>query len=137
MAVTVTLSVASANNPPLSVTRSVKAAVVAVQLATTEAVTWPDELTLRPETVTPFTVALAAPLTVTVSELSASSASLTAAICALAAGLPAVRVKAVPAIAGGVLTVPLWAKYRPPVLKLPLESSPPQTIISLPVQTAV
>ena len=27
--------------------------------------------------------------------------------------------------------------YRPPVLKLPLPACPPQTIISLPVQTAV
>src|SRR6266511_143162 len=62
--VTVTLSVASANSPPLSATRRVKLAFEALQSAPTLAVTWPEALTLIEETVTPPAVALAAPLTV-------------------------------------------------------------------------
>src|SRR5262245_58976470 len=57
----VTLSVASANSPPLSATRRVKLAFEASQSAPTLAVTWPEASTLIEETVTPPAVALAAP----------------------------------------------------------------------------
>ena len=47
-------------------------------------------------------------------------------------------VAVVVAVAVGVGVGPDWAQYLPPVFKLLPESScPPQTIISLPVHTAV
>jgi hypothetical protein len=53
------------------VTRIVKFAVVAAQEARTPPLTDPLTLTLRPETVTPLTVALELPLTVTLKVLAA------------------------------------------------------------------
>jgi hypothetical protein len=41
------------------------------------------------------------------------------------------------AVAVGVGVGPDWAQYLPPVFKTLMRSSPPQTIISLKVQTAV
>src|SRR5262245_20461857 len=70
---TVILSVASANSPPLSATRRVKPASEALQSAPTLAVTSPEASTLIEETVTPLTVSLAAPLSEP-SRLSLSSA---------------------------------------------------------------
>ncbi len=67
--VTATLSVASAKSESMSVTRKVKLALVAPQVAATFAVTLPDESTAIPETVTPFDVALDAPLTVTLTSV--------------------------------------------------------------------
>src|SRR6266540_2518834 len=89
--VTVTLSVASTNSPPLSATRRVKLAFEALQSAPTLAVTWPEASTLIEETVTPPAVALAAPLTVTFRVFGASSASLTWAMAPMEAGRPCVR----------------------------------------------
>ena len=71
LAVTLTVSVALAVADWLSVTVKVKLAFVAVHEATTLAVTAPAASTLMPETVTPLTVALAPPLTVTASVLAA------------------------------------------------------------------
>ena len=48
----------------------------------------------------------------------------------------AVRVGVAVGVGVGV-DAPDWAQYLPPVFKEPLPSSPPQTIISLPVHTAV
>jgi hypothetical protein len=74
---TVTISIALANNPALSVTRRVKLAFDASQVVPIPAMTRPDASTLIDETVTPLTVALAAPLTVTVSpSLSVTSATM-------------------------------------------------------------
>ena len=69
--VTVTVSIASVKRPQPSVTRSVKLAVVAAQAATTSAKTWPLALGAvgLSVTVTPLTVALVPPLTVTLSVL--------------------------------------------------------------------
>jgi len=64
-----TTSVASANSPPVSVTRRVKLASEAPLYAATSAVTVPHASTPIPEIVTPLTRALAAPFTVTVSAL--------------------------------------------------------------------
>ena len=71
---TVTVSIDSVKRSQLSVTRSVKLAVVAAQAATTSAKTWP--LTLGAVglsvTVTPLKVAFVPPLTVTLRVFGAS-----------------------------------------------------------------
>jgi hypothetical protein len=105
LAVTVTFKVALADKPPLSVTVSVKLAFDTLHAATTFAVTTPVLPTLRPETVTPLTDALAPPLTVTVKVFSASSASLTLAIVELAEGLPCWRLMPTALIVGGVFAM--------------------------------
>jgi hypothetical protein len=57
---------------------------------------------------------------------------------AVAVGLGGGAVGVAVAVAVGVgVGTPDCAQYLPPVLKLPSWSCPPQTIISLPVQTAV
>ena len=89
---TVIVSVASVKLSHESVTRRVKSAVEAEQEATTSAVTLPELSTAMFETVTPFTVADALPLTVTVNEAGGSSLSLTVAICELELGAPCSRV---------------------------------------------
>src|SRR5262245_50630053 len=101
--VTVILSVASANSPPLSVTRKVKPAFEAPQAVETSAETWPEASTLIELTVTPLIVALAASLTVTVRMFRASSASLTWAMVELEAGRSCVRDTLAAIITGGVL----------------------------------
>ena len=68
---TVTVKVAWLNSVALSVTPKVKLAVVAEQEAITSAVTTPAALTAMFETVTPLTVWLAPPPTVTANVLSA------------------------------------------------------------------
>ena len=83
-----TVKVASLNSVALSVTRNVKVAFVAVQDAIISAVTTPAALTAMFETVTPLTVAVAPPLTVTTKVFSVWSGSLTVAICEFVAGLP-------------------------------------------------
>ena len=103
--VTLTVKVALDDAPAESVTVSVKVAFVAVQDATTSAVTLPLASTAMFETVTPLTVAEAPPLTVTTNVFSASSASLTVAICEFADGLPCCRDKVAPVIVGIALTV--------------------------------
>jgi hypothetical protein len=64
-AVTATARVASLNADALSVTRRVKLAFVAVQLAMTSAVTTPDASIAGLETMTPLTIWLGPPPTVT------------------------------------------------------------------------
>src|SRR5688572_11545619 len=80
---TVTVRVVSLNRPPLSVTRRVKLALVAAQVATTSALTRPAGLTLMLLTVTPLTEAEAPPLILTIKVFSASSVSSIVAICTL------------------------------------------------------
>src|SRR6185295_6431554 len=72
--VTVTVNIASVKSPQPSVTRSAKLAVVAAHAATTSAKTWPLALGAAglSMTVTPLTVALVPPLTLTVSVSRAS-----------------------------------------------------------------
>src|SRR5688572_29630625 len=77
--VTVTFSVACANSAPGSVARSVKLAFDAPQAAAMLAFTVPFALTTIFDTVTPLTVALALPFTVTAS--GSLSMSATAATC--------------------------------------------------------
>ena len=84
---TLTVRVLSVNSPPPSATRSVKFALLAVQLATILAVTVPFVLTI-PEAVTPFTVAVEPPLTKTVNAPAAVSASVTVAIVEVVTELP-------------------------------------------------
>ena len=111
--VTATFNVVSLNAPLESVTRKVKAAFVAVQAATTSAVTMPAALTAILETVTPLTVAVPVPgatpptaLMVTTKVSSVWSASLTVAICEFVAGLPCcLDTPACAAMVGIALTV--------------------------------
>ena len=103
---TATFNVASLNAPFVSVTRKVKLAAVAVQDATTSAVTTPAALTAMLETVTPVTVAVAPPLTVTTSVLAVWSGSFTVAICEFVTGLPCcLDTPACAVIVGGALTI--------------------------------
>ncbi len=73
-AVTATFNVVSLNSVALSVARKVKLAFVAVQEVTISAVTTPAALTAMFESVTPLTVWLAAPPTVTANVVRAWSA---------------------------------------------------------------
>src|SRR6266511_4043840 len=132
--VTVTLSVASTNSPPLSATRRVKLAFEALQSAPTLAVTWPEASTLIEETVTPPAVALAAPLTVTFRVFGASSASLTWAMAPMEAGRPCVRYTLAAVIAGGVLVGAETNTYAEPALEPASVSSaraPTTTVLPL------
>src|SRR6266508_2562282 len=136
--VTVTLSVASTNSPPLSATRRVKLAFEALQSAPTLAVTWPEASTLIEETVTPPAVALAAPLTVTFRVFGASSASLTWAMAPMEAGRPCVRYTLAAVIAGGVLVGAETNTYAEPALEPASVSSAraPTTTVSPLIATA-
>ena len=104
-AVTVTGKVVLLLSPVLSVTVSVKAALVAPHAAPTSAVTEPAPLMAKLLTVTPLTVADEVPLTITARVLAAWLASLTEAIWELIAALPCCRTKGVGAgtIDGAVL----------------------------------
>ena len=104
MGATVTFNPAGVGAPPLSVTRKVKCAVVALQSTAMVAVTTPVPLILRLLTVTPLSVALAASLIVTGNVFSASSVSPTIAMTAVALGLPAVRLSVGDVIGGGAFT---------------------------------
>src|SRR5205085_8921547 len=99
--VTVTVRVALLLAPWVSVTVNVKEAVEAPQSTVISALTMPIVSTEMFETVTPLTVVPAPPFTVTARLDSASSASLTVAICVLIAEAVCCSDKGLAVIVGG------------------------------------
>ena len=99
---TFTVKVAVDIAPTLSVTVRVKVELVAVQLATTLAVTLPEPSMLGEPTVTPVPVT---GVTDTIRVFGAWSGSLTVAICETDAAVPCWRDMVAPVIEGEVLTV--------------------------------
>ena len=107
-----------------------KVELVAVQLATTFAVTFPPASTLIPETVTPVPVSGVA---VTFKVFSVWSLSLTVAICEFEAALPCWRLMVVPLMVGTALTF----RVKVFVLVLPQLSVAVTVTVKLPAGPAL